>query len=238
MFRARITRPATFAVLAVLAVLAAMPVAGAAAAPAKPRFEFAAVKKHVTSEGGASILETVSGTKVMCKNVSDKGTIPANGANAVHEATVTFTGCEADGFKCETVGGPTGEIQTNLLKGQLGYLGAVESGKVGVDLVAETGELLAEIECAAGFVKVKLRGGIIGEIAPINVASKEFSLTFAQASGKQEWSKIFLEEPFESGKYKEVSSVPEVSVDGFAFKDAGLESLDEIATEENVKVVG
>jgi hypothetical protein len=231
MLRARIT------CLAVFAVLAVMPVAGAAAVPAKPRFEFPAVKKHVTSEGGTAVLETVGGTKVTCKTVADTGTIPANGANAVREATVTFTGCEVDGFKCKTAGAAAGEVQTNLLKGQLGYLGTVESGKVGVDLVAETAELLAEISCVGGFAKARLRGDLIGEIAPINVASTEFALTFQQASGKQEWAKIFLEEPFQSGKYTEVSSVAEVSVDGFAFKGAGLEATEKIATEENVKVV-
>jgi hypothetical protein len=214
-----------------------MPVAGAAAVPAKPRFEFPAVKKHVTSEGGAAMLETVAGTKVTCKAVTNSGTIPTDGANAVREATVTFTGCEADGFKCKTAGAAAGEVQTNLLKGQLGYLGAVESGKVGVDLVPEAGELLAEISCAGGFAKAKLRGDLIGEIAPLNVATKEFSLTFKQATGKQEWASIFLEEAFESGKYEEVDSVPETSIDGFPFKDAGLEATDKVATEEDVTVV-
>lgn len=223
--------------LAVVAVLAVMPVAGAAAVPAKPRFEFPAVKKHVTSEGGAAMLETVAGTKVTCKAVTNSGTIPTDGANAVREATVTFTGCEADGFKCKTAGAAAGEVQTNLLKGQLGYLGAVESGKVGVDLVPEAGELLAEISCAGGFAKAKLRGDLIGEIAPLNVATKEFSLTFKQATGKQEWASIFLEEAFESGKYEEVDSVPETSIDGFPFKDAGLEATDKVATEEDVTVV-
>ncbi len=222
---------------AIVAVLAVMPVAGAAAAPAKPRFEFPAVKKLVTSEGGAAMLETVAGTKVTCKTIANSGTIPADGANAVREATVTFTGCEAYGFKCKTAGAATGEVRTNLLKGQLGYLGAVESGKVGVDLVPETGELLAEISCAGGFAKVKLRGDLIGEISPLNVARKEFSLAFRQATGKQEWASIFLEEPFESGKYEEVDSVLESSIDSFPFKDAGLEATDVIATEEDVKVV-
>jgi hypothetical protein len=231
MLRARITCLAMFAVFVV------MPVDGAAAVPAKPRFEFPAIKKQVASEGGTTMLETVTGVKVTCKTATNSGTIPANGANAVREATVTFTGCEADGFKCKTAGAAAGEVRTNLLKGQLGYLGAVESGKVGVDLVPEAGELLAEISCAGGFAKARLRGGLIGEIAPLNVATKEFSLTFEQAGGKPEWSKIFLEEPFESGKYKEVNSVPEVSLDGFPFKDAGLESSDQITTEENVKVV-
>jgi hypothetical protein len=227
----------SLAVVAVVAVVAVMPVAVAAAVPAKPRFEFPAVKKQVTSEGGAAVLETVAGTKVMCKAVTNSGTIPANGANAVREATVTFTGCEADGFKCKTAGAAAGEVQTNMLKGQLGYLGTVGSGKVGVDLVAEAGELLAEISCAGGFAKAKLRGDLIGAIAPINVATKEFTLTFEQASGKQEWARIFLEEPFESGKYTEVASVAEVSIDGFPFKDAGLESTEKVATEENVKIV-
>src|SRR5580704_12695968 len=223
--------------LAAIGVLAVMPVAGAAAVPAKPRFEFPAVKKQVTSEGGEAVLETVAGTKVTCKAATNNGTIPANGANAVREATVTFTGCEAAGFKCKTAGAGPGEVQTNLLKGQLGYLSAVESGKVGVDLVPETAELLAEISCAGGFAKARLRGDLIGEITPLNVASKGFSLVFKQSAGKQEWAAIFLEEPFESGKYKEAASVPEVSVDGFPFKEAGLESTDKVATEENVTIV-
>jgi hypothetical protein len=223
--------------LAVVAVLVVMPVADAGASPAKPRFEFPAVKKQVTSEGGEAMLETVAGTKVTCKAVTNDGTIPANDANAVREATVTFTGCEADGFKCKTAGGAAGEVQTNLLKGQLGYLDSVGSGKVGVDLVPEAGELLAEISCVGGFAKAKLRGDLIGEIAPLNVATEEFSLTFVQASGKQEWASLFLEEPFESGKYAEVDSVLESSIDGFPFKDAGLQATDKVATEEDVKVV-
>jgi hypothetical protein len=225
------------AAVAVLAVLAVMPVAGAAASPAKPRFEFPAVKKQITSEGGEAMLETVAGTKVTCKAVTNNGTIPADDANAVREATVTFTGCEADGFKCKTAGGAVGEVQTNPLKGQLGYLGSVGSGKVGVDLVPETGELLAEISCLGGFAKAKVRGDLIGEIAPLDVATKEFSLTFKQATGKQEWASIFLEEPFESGKYEDVDSVLESSIDGFPFKDAGLEATDKVTTEEDVTIV-
>jgi hypothetical protein len=225
------------AAVALLAALAVVPVAGAAASAAKPRFEFPAVKKQITSEGGEALLETVAGTKVACKAVTNNGTIPADDANAVREATVTFTGCEADGFKCKTAGGAVGEVQTNPLKGQLGYLGSVGSGKVGVDLVPETGELLAEISCLGGFAKAKVRGDLIGEIAPLNIATKEFSLTFKQASGKQEWASVFLEEPFESGKYDEVDSVLESSIDGFPFKDAGLEAVDKIVTEEDVTVV-
>jgi hypothetical protein len=231
MLRARIT------CLAVSAAFVVLPAGGAAAVPAKPRFEFPAVKKHITSDGGASVLETVGGTKVTCKAESDEGVILSNGTNVVREAIVTFTGCESGGFKCKSPDGGPGEILTNPLKGQLGYLEAVESGKVGVDLAAETGELLGEVDCAGGLAKVKVRGDLVGEIGPLNVARKEFSLSFAQASGKQEWAKIFLEEPFESGKYIEVASVPEVSIDGFAFKDAGLESTDQIATEEEVKIV-
>src|ERR1700684_2529365 len=128
MLRARI------ACLVLFAVFLVVPVDGAAAVPAKPRFEFPAIKKHVTSEGGASALETVSGTKVTCKAATDDGVIPANGTNVVREATVAFTGCESDGFKCKSPGANAGEIQTNLLKGQLGYLDAVECGKVRVAL--------------------------------------------------------------------------------------------------------
>jgi hypothetical protein len=223
--------------LAVFGVVVVLPVDAAVAVPAKPRFEFSAVKKHVTSEGGTSVLETVNGTKVTCKGATDSGTIPANGANAVREATVTFTGCMSNGFKCKSAGAAAGEIQTKLLKGQLGYLGAVESGKVGVDLTAEAGELLAEVECAAGLVKVKIRGNLIAQITPPNVATKEFSLVFRQAAGEQEWASIFLEQAFESGRYKEVNSVLEASVDGFPFVVAGLESTEEITTEENVKIV-
>jgi len=61
---------------------------------------------------------------------------------------------------------------------------------------------------------------------------------FRQTAGEQEWTKIFLEEPFESGKYKEVGGVLEASVDGFAFVVSGVESTDEVTAEENIKIVG
>ena len=191
--------------------------------PAKPRFEFPAVKKLVTSEGGEAMLETVAGTKVTCKAIANNGTIPANGANAVREATVTFTGCEADGFKCKTVGSAVGEVQTNLLKGQLGYLGAVGSGKVGVDLVPEAGELVAEISCRRRLRQSQGARRPDRGNSPAQRRDEGILADIQTGVGQTGMGENLPRKSPSNRGNSEVESVLETSIDSFPFKDAGLQ---------------
>jgi hypothetical protein len=218
--------------------LAGVTAASASAAAAKPRFAFSGSKKHFTSKSGAGTLETKAGKKVTCTEGSNTGEVEKTGGNTVTKVIVIFKGCESEHFKCHTAGQAEGEIKTNELEGQIGYLEKVASGKVGLDLKPKpSNELFAEFECVGGIVKVKVRGDVIGELTPINKKTKTFTLTFAQSKGVQKWTELFLEKPFESGTYEKVKSILETSIGGSAFEQSGEETKDEVIAEEEGEIV-
>src|SRR4030081_3466421 len=91
----------------------------------KGAFEFVKtiVKNKFTSAGGEGVLETTSGTKVVCKTQSATGEYKAGGKE-VTNVVAKFQGCAipALGITCKTKGAPEGEIVTNPLGGKLGYI--------------------------------------------------------------------------------------------------------------------
>jgi hypothetical protein len=208
--------------------------AAALAVPAKPRFEFGGGKKGFTSVSGPSTLETATGVKVTCQGDTDKGEIAANKSNKVVKVFFFFTGCESAGAKCNSPGAKVGEVVTKELNGQLGYLEKVLSGKVGLDLIGAKTSVIEEFSCGPN--KFVVQGDVIGEITPINVAVKVFKLAYHQAAGMQVWRAIFLESPIETGLYERVESFLQTSINGGALVPTGLETTDELTTEEVVKI--
>jgi hypothetical protein len=122
-----------------------------------------------------------------CTSSSDTGkfTSPTTAGNVV----ITLKGCEVNGRKCES-GSTAGEIVTNPLKAGFGYLAGKGTGipSVGIDLSAESGEVLATArDCLFG--TDAWTGSVIGELSPINRFTKEMTWTFRQSGiGVQEWT--------------------------------------------------
>src|SRR6202040_1109528 len=74
------------------------------------------------------VLETASGTKIICKTQSATGKYDADGASAsikeVESVVAKFEGCGIPALetKCNSTGQAEGVIATFLLKGPLGYI--------------------------------------------------------------------------------------------------------------------
>ena len=82
-------------------------------------------------EGGGEVFESEEGlfVTVECENETNSGI--AEGKNKISGVHVTFTGCNLFGsVPCNSKGAAEGEINTNELKGELGYInqGAKEVG--------------------------------------------------------------------------------------------------------------
>jgi hypothetical protein len=151
---------------------------------------------HFTSAGGEGVLETVSGTKVVCKTQSATGKYDQDSGviKEVEGVVASFQGCELPiiSASCQTVGQAAGVIITKNLKGPLGYISGAKTTSpiVGQELTPETAKgKFAEFECGGGAVKILVKGkeGAAAEgrtggnciIAPVKNAN-EMSLTAEQ----------------------------------------------------------
>jgi hypothetical protein len=160
-------------------------------------FEFVKtiVNKKFTSAGGEGVLETTSGTKVICKTQSAVGEYKGTTSfKEVQGVVAKFNGCAipAFGIECNTKGSAAGEIVTNSLTGKMGYIS--KAGKsVGQELhpLVKKG-LFATFECGGGVVNIEVgegtgKGGdcIIAPVKPSNVSSVNAEEVYSGAGGKQ-----------------------------------------------------
>lgn len=130
--------------------------------------------------GGRAELEVHSVGGIICQSSSDSGKFSS--PKEASDIAVTFKGCEYIDTKCESKGAKAGEIKTNTLKGELGYIDAAKD-EVGVDLTPESGTYEAEFTCEPQ--EMRVRGSVIGLVGPVNEFTKTSTLTFEQAYGKQ-----------------------------------------------------
>jgi len=167
------------------------------------------------STSGVGVLETASLERIHCQTDKDAGETKGPKEDLV---VVRFFECESSGFKCMSKGAAAGEIVTNELESELGYINAAKH-EVGLDL-KPSGELFVEFECVGGIVKVKTRGSVIGRITPVLEMSNEFTLAFKKVSNPctQEI------ERFEG----ELKDTLETSKNGGAFEGACEETTDTI----------
>jgi hypothetical protein len=185
--------------VALVAVFALSAVAAQGASAVEPPEWAGMVAKPVTSESGVAKLKIVGGITVTCQKSTDSGEI--NSPPATKRAgtvTVTFHECTAGGEECHStapVKAPgSGEIATNALTMELGYIVFPPAPKVGVSLMptAKKGPFTTfECKLLAG-QPIVVTGSVIGEITPINVLTNTFELAFAEnaVTHKQEPTKF------------------------------------------------
>jgi hypothetical protein len=85
---------------------------------------FVAGKNHFTSTGTTATLKTSGGKTVTCTKETSTGIFIMSGplADNKHEETqVLFKGCKSSGFTCTTSGKATGELETNVLIGEVNF---------------------------------------------------------------------------------------------------------------------
>jgi len=143
-------------------------------APGKGHFEKAPTPS-ATVKGGAAELKSPAGS---IKCTASTGTQQITGPTTLTAAT-TFTGCAAGGVApCNSAGKASGEITTYALNGALVSTG---SKKAAIHLTGEgkdglagphEGKYLAEFECPAASLAVRVYGGPLGgNLNPVNVVT-------------------------------------------------------------------
>jgi len=149
---------------------------------------------------GISFLEGhTSKAKIECATGS--GSAVVDGAKSTKEALTLFKTCEIKSISvpCENKGAGSKEIETKNLVGELGLISSIKDG---IRLKPETGEFLAEFECAGGAIKIKVKGSLIGEITGAEKAGKSIAeskfgasgtIAFAETAGIQKYTKFLGE---------------------------------------------
>ncbi|MCW3027566.1 MAG: hypothetical protein JWN81_777, partial [Solirubrobacterales bacterium] len=173
---------------------------------------------------------------------SSKGT--GSGTKKIVKVTVTFTGCVLSGKKCNSAGAAVGEIKTNELEGQIGYIEPKANQEVGQDLwpssrtAAEKEKhefskerLFAEFACE-GSTGNKVWGSVIGKLTPVNTLSKTMTLTYAKGTnaGEQAIKKL---EGVEGG----VEDVLKSNLFGFFELNSNEQTTQTVTYKEEAEIV-
>jgi hypothetical protein len=141
-----------------------------------------------TARSGGSKLASAEVPGVMeCKSTASTGEL--TGTKEAKNVLITSAGCEAAGLTCTSAGAKTGEIITNPLKGELGYLAGkgTSTPTVGLLLVQENTGYAAEFDCEG--VLVRIQGPVIAEVTgDVNTISTESTYAFRQSGGIQQFT--------------------------------------------------
>jgi hypothetical protein len=208
-------------ILTLMATLAFSVVSVSSALAALPEF-IGTFANPFTAHSEAITIENADGVHLSCKSGSAEGEF-ANVKKA-KKVKMTFEGCQDSiiAGSCETNALEEGKIKTSELEGTLGYV--EEAGKkVGLDL-NPVAEPLAKFECSG--IEVEVKGGVIGELKPINTKTRLYKLVFEQAAGTQKWTKLV------GG----VNSTLEVKIMGGAAEKAGMATTEEIKAEKEMEL--
>jgi hypothetical protein len=197
-------------------------VSASSASAALPEFLPVGTKANFASTSGVGVLENIK-KEIVLSCTSDTNSGEITGAKTIR-ATIFLVGCKGLLFaNCTTTGAKAGEVVVDAT-GTLGFIQAVAPLVIGVLLALDP----FEYSCAAGLLKVKVRGSVIGEITPINVATATARLIFKQKAGVQEFTKF-------AGA---AADSLETSKNGAAFEASGLETDDELFFTEKITIDG
>jgi hypothetical protein len=130
--------------------------------------------------------------KVECEGIFDQGEFSTKSAKEVRNIHTTFTGCKALGVPCTNTG-VAGTVETNLLKGTVGYIKKAAPKEVGVSIMPQSGKEFAKFTCGAE-IQIQVgeavekegpayptKGGgdsVIGVVTPLNEMVSSFKQAF------------------------------------------------------------
>jgi phospholipase C len=168
-----------------------------------------ATKPKFKIVGGAGTFGPVGKWQIACETETYEGEF--TGART-QRATITLTGCKNASLKssCQSAGGASGEITTNPLEGEFGFIEGGMSPTVGLDLQPSvlSSPILVKYECGSGTgsgVQVSEEGSVIGQVTPIDEkVSKGFTLKYTSGEGHQ------IPEKFEGGPKDTLTAVVRV----------------------------
>ena len=122
-----------------------------------------------------------------CRSTSSSGEL--TGSKEAKNVILTSNGCQAGGSSCSSAGAKPGQVITNPLAGELGYLAGkgTSAPTLGPRLLQEKTTYSAEFDCEGLLLRVQ--GPLIAEVeGGVNLISSESTLAFRQSGGKQEFT--------------------------------------------------
>src|SRR5262245_35490265 len=153
------------------------------------------------------LLKTESGREISCAFGEGEGEFASG--KTVNIGKIIFQNCQAAGAKtvyesfCQNIAAFRGEVTTNELVGELGYIENGAKTRVGVDVKPKVGNALATFECGGANeltergmgtgTLLEVEGSAIGRIKYLNKPTEENLVTFTVKGGKQ------VPEQFEGG---------------------------------------
>ncbi|HEX4186473.1 MAG TPA: hypothetical protein VHY83_01125 [Solirubrobacteraceae bacterium] len=204
-------------------------------------------KTGLKSAGGEGVLETVSGTRIVCTTQSATAKLKrlSTGVTKEVESVIAkFEGCgiPAIGAICKSKGEPEGTISTFSLKGPIGYISGekTKTPAVGQELTPTKAKgLFAEFECLGGGLVVKVKGKegaapegrvggncIIAPVTPPNVMSTTATQEYEGSGGAQK-PQHFQDKGTTKSKFCNLES----NTNGGAF-EAATQALTTVVTSE------
>lgn len=145
--------------------------------------------------GGTAELNNTNNEGVHCTSVSGTASTVNNGSTGT--AQLTFHGCTAFGFSCNSTGQPSNTIKTNVMNSRLVYIDPGETTP-GVTLSG----INVTFSCAGGLVRKTVTGSIIGHFED---ESKKCGQTVASMAvqfektinGHQKWNQVTTSGPID-----------------------------------------
>jgi hypothetical protein len=219
--------------LALVAVFVMSAVAVGSASAVLPEFHGPFPNHFTALQLTTGVLETVKGRTVECNHGSALGFVKSGKDVLVNG--IIYTGCKSTAFgagKCQNAGAPKGEITTLPLLGLLGYIKA-STHLVGLLLERDGGtNHFASFECEAVIKeKVTVRGTVICELSPVNVATNEYHLECKQTKGAQ----AVL--TFEGAGTKDILETKGEGLETFGFEQSGVTALSDVFTEKLTEIL-
>jgi hypothetical protein len=211
------------ALLALVAVVALSAVVAASASAALPEFKPSTKQAFTSKMAGDPYIERGGYEKPLGECTGGKTVGEIVNATQVGKVVVTLTGCGSEIGNCNTSGKSSGEVVFNALKGELGVSG--KTAVLGLE-PEKAGGVVAEIYCGPYLRTVK--GGLIGEITPIEQLTTTFKQVWEQSDSRQKYRS------FEGSSTKKTRSLHlEMAIRGGGeFLESGLEAFAEPLTFE------
>jgi hypothetical protein len=137
--------------------------------------------------------QLVGPVKVECEELFDLGEFSSKSAKEVRNLHVRFSGCKTLGsIPCSNTS-TVGVIETNILKGLLGYIKKAAPKEVGIDIKPQSGKEFAKFTCS-GVLEITVSAateaegpayppkgggdGVIGVVTPINEMTSVLTQAF------------------------------------------------------------
>jgi hypothetical protein len=141
--------------------------------------------------GEEPALETVGGHKITCSAATEEGTYTGG---KTESTKLVLIGCETKtsggaSVGCRSNPAKEGEIESNELEGELGFITFQGKKAVALDLKPKTGSTVATYTCGTPptLIAGTVEGSVLGRVTPINGAVEEIKVSYKTVGvGKQQ----------------------------------------------------